>query len=112
MCGICWYAAAPTDFQLSGVGDTAAGNGQGITEADICCAYGVDGLNEDGFDCLIFPGPVSDPVIGPLIAMEQCGRSNGLVNNGQKTISGSTITVGPESLDTTLCSKFYKSLLT
>ena len=105
-CEICWYASAATDFQLSGIGDAAAGNGQGITDGDICCAYGKSGLNEDGFDCLIFAAPVSDPDLGSLIAMEQCGRSNGLVFQGQKTVLGSTVTVGPGSLDRTLCSKF------
>ena len=105
-CEICWYAGAPADFQLSGIGDAAAGNGQGITDGNICCAYGIDGLNEDGFDCLIFAAPVSDPDLGFLLAMEQCGRSNGLVFAGQKTVLGSTVTVGPGSLDRTLCSKF------
>ena len=105
-CEICWYAGAATDFQLSGIGDTAAGNGQGITDGDICCAYGMSGLNEDGFDCLIFAAPVSNPGMGVLPAMEQCGRSNGLVAAGQKTVLGSTVAVDPGNLDRTLCSKF------
>ena len=107
-CGICWYAATPTDFQLSGTGDATAGNGQGITAGDICCAYGNDGLNEDGFDCLVFPNVVSDAEMGmPLLFNEQCGRSNGLVNLGQKTVSGTTITVTPaDNLDRTLCSMY------
>ena len=109
-CGICWYAAAPNDFQLSGTGDTAAGNGQGITEGNICCAYGISGLNEDGYDCLVFGNQVFNPAGNGLNAMEQCGRSNGLVSMGQKTVSGSTTTVPSDSLDTTLCSKFEENL--
>ena len=109
-CGICWYAAAPTDFQLSGIGDTAAGNGQGITEGNICCAYGISGLNEDGYDCWVFGNQVFNPAGNGLNAMEQCGRSNGLVSMGQKTVSGSTTTVPSDSLDTTLCSKFGEHL--
>ena len=94
-----------TDFQLSGLG-SVAGSGQGIIDENICCAYGKDGLNMDGFDCLIFPNIVSDIVQGVMmrVGQEQCGRSNGLVNFGQKTEGGSTTPAQPFQLNRTLCS--------
>ena len=109
-CGICWYAANPVDFQLSG-GGSLLGMGQGITDENICCAYGRDGRNTHGFDCLIFPNVVSDENIGNGLrvrALEQCGRSNGLVNMGQRTESSDAVPVVPAlNLNRTLCSKFH-----
>ena len=94
------------DFQLSGIGSTAT-EGQGITDENVCCAYGKDGLNNDGFDCLIFPNKVTDLDLGMRVAgIEQCGRSNGLVNVGQKTASGTDTAVTAINLNRTLCSKY------
>ena len=94
------------DFQLSGIGSTAT-EGQGITDENVCCAYGKDGLNNDGFDCLIFPNKVTDLDLGMRVAgIEQCGRSNGLVNMGQKTASGTDTAVTAINLNRTLCSKY------
>jgi len=97
------------DFQLSGIGSAISGitrMGQGITDENICCAYGKDGLNMDGFDCLIFPNIVTDlDASMRLLGLEQCGRSNGLVNMGQKTTSATLTTVGDMNLNRTLCSR-------
>ena len=107
ICGICWYAVNPVDFQLSGSGNLA-GMGQGITDENICCAYGRDGQNTNGFDCLIFPDVVTDTNNMRLVGLEQCGRSNGLVNMGQRTEESDTVTtVTTGNLNRTLCSKCY-----
>ena len=103
-CGICWHTVLPEDFQLSG---TTMDTGLGITDEDICCAYGPDGLNSEGFDCLIFPNKQFDPELGTameVIGLEQCGRSKGLVNVGEKTIDGATVTGAPVNINRTLCS--------
>ena len=103
-CGICWHTVLPEDFQLSG---TTMDTGLGITDEDICCAYGPDGLNSEGFDCLIFPNKQFDPELGSameVIGLEQCGRSKGLVNVGEKTIDGATVTAAPVNINRTLCS--------
>jgi hypothetical protein len=101
----------PVDFQLSGNG-SIAGDGLGITNENICCAYGTDGLNTNGFDCLIFPNVVGDNAgkaeLG--IGLEQCGRSNGLVNMGQTTISGGTAPGTPDTVNRSLCSKLIANI--
>ena len=102
-CGICWTAASPSDFQLSGSTNV------GITSQSICCAYGRDGLFSEGFDCLIFPNAVRDGNLN-LPGMEQCGRSKGLVNRGQISTEEPTApnpTVTASSFHRTLCSKCF-----
>ena len=105
----------PADFQLSGVIETDAGGGLAITMEDICCAYGTNGLNTNGFDCLIFPNIVSDTAdifTAPMVlGLEQCGRSNGLVNGGQLTASGSAMPGTVNSVNRSLCSKLIVNIL-
>ena len=99
----------PVDFQLSGVTEDTMGNGVAITLESICCAYGTNGLNTNGFDCLIFPNIVGDNIgLGAASLMEQCGRSNGLVNKGQLTFSGAISPGTANSVNRSLCSKLIK----
>ena len=59
-CQICWYAAAATDVQLSGVkGGTTATKGTAAVKDSLCCGYGADGKGSSyGVDCLMIPGAV------------------------------------------------------
>jgi len=78
-CRICWYAAALTDFQLSGKTDP----GQGNVKASNCCGYGTDGMKiaeaTGGYDCVMIPGAEKTTAIGNPAPASLCGANGGLV---------------------------------
>lgn len=71
-CQICYSAAAATDVALSGL------NAAGIVLDVSCCAYGLDGMGNGGYDCLMIPGAMTNMAAGTPLPPSQCGGMNGL----------------------------------
>lgn len=60
---------------------------QGFTGTS-CCGYGTNGMNTNGYDCLIIPSATQQAMAGMVIAANAfCGRSVGIVS-----IAGTTAT--------------------
>ena len=70
-CQICWYAAASTDVQLSGIKATKTATGYVSVADSMCCGYGADGKGSSyGVDCLMIPGAVKG--VSPYTAQVKC----------------------------------------
>lgn len=100
-CRICWYAADPTDFDVSGLSNLAVG---AAGQAAMCCSYGADGKGVNGYDCLIIPGAkwktssadFKNNAGAAVVNIDRfCGHSEGLV--GTKT--------GADGVTGTVCTK-------
>jgi len=93
-CQICWYAAASTDVQLSGIKATKTATGYVSVADSMCCGYGADGKGSSyGVDCLMIPGAVKG--VAPYTAqaaISQCGAAGGLAYSAGVYKTGSTTT--------------------
>ena len=99
-CSICWtpFESPVTDFQLSGPGSMA------ITDNSICCAYGTNGQDLRGFDCLVIPADGEN-----LRANRFCGASKGLASIGTQTARNLAPIPNQNGIDKTICCKWYKN---
>ena len=98
-CSICWFPANPVaDFAVSGPGM------MGITNDALCCGYGLSGLDERGYDCLLIP-MASNAQMGMIKANRFCGASKGLATIGSQLGVGTTTVT---ELDKTICCKLVK----
>merc|ERR1712079_536910 len=103
-CQICWYAAASTDVQLSGIKATKTATGYVSVADSMCCGYGADGKGSGfGVDCLMIPGAVKG--VSPYTAqvpISQCGAAGGFAysagsyktaatTTGHKTVCSSSV---------------------
>ena len=69
----------------------------------LCCAYGITGNDDRGFDCLIVPGAKS--ISGAAIpAARFCGGSKGLVSKGSMTADTIKAFTGAR-INRTICCK-------
>merc|ERR1712141_450699 len=93
-CQICWYAAASTDVQLSGIKATKTATGYVSVKDSMCCGYGADGKGSSyGVDCLMIPGAVKG--VSPYTAqvpISQCGAAGGLAYSAGSYKTASTTT--------------------
>lgn len=96
-CRICWSAMTPTDFKVSGPDNVA----MGYDVQENCCRYGLNGLNTQGYDCLIIHGAEKVTGVTNKGNMHEpsrvCGRSEGLI--------------GGAGTATTLCCKILRPKL-
>ena len=98
-CSICWFPANPAaDFAVSGSGM------MGITNDALCCGYGLTGLDERGYDCLLIP-MASNTQMAMIKANRFCGASKGLATIGSQLGVGTTTIT---ELDRTICCKWVK----
>ena len=60
-----------------------------FSQADFCCAYGVDGIKLTyGYDCLMLPLVTASPTAGTIkLADTLCGRSGGIGTSTSGTTS-------------------------
>ena len=90
ICRICWTTVTHiTDFQLSG--DATGTNGM-VIKTSGCCGYGMDGINSNGYDCVMIPSATKNtPSIAGtpddlLLAHGICGGMFGTTSNTADTV--------------------------
>jgi len=97
-CRICWSPVTSTDFQLSGPGSMA------ITDDNLCCAYGLGGLDDRGFDCLLVAG-ASNAAGVALKAARFCGSGKGLATLGTQSFLTALPLANTAGVNKSICCK-------
>ncbi|CAB4068943.1 unnamed protein product [Lepeophtheirus salmonis] len=90
-CQICWSATGDGDFETSG--DKNGASGLAIVRTS-CCGYGISGIKEFGFDCVMIPGASKKTNSAPIPTI----GAHGLCGSKFAPTDGATVSK-------TICSK-------